>query len=494
LRTGAWVGLAFVVLALGGVGAVPSRAGGPEPAVDVELAFDTTGSMARSLATARQNADRILNGVLAIVPNARFGIVSFRDHGNPGGEYQTLQPLTSSSSAVKAALSRLKAVHNTSPGNLPVESYNLVFHRSYADNALRWRPDARKIVIVIGDAEPYGAASGGFAGCSDAHVDPDGLNSKAELAGMRASGRTLVMIREVSHPTASSQCYQSLVAGAFPGGATRDGNAADLVTPLVDLVHGAVAPLELTASLPVVLPGASAIVTATLANPNTFPLQVNSLTIDVPGGFESAIADPAPSTENGGRLIWDAPQTLEPGGSTKVRLTLRAGSRSARATISATGAYQLGAGDAFTTGGQLSLFVTRQIAVAAKATTQRVSIAGGATLIFPTTAQTAATAAGPQRQGRFTVKSRQVHAIVLRPYAFRLSLSRGRAVAVLKLRITSSAATPGCRVGTRGTLTVTDPSFGAFGAAATAHLALPAACHLGVMRWQLPAGGIRAIA
>jgi hypothetical protein len=474
---------------------VTSQAAAPGAAVDIELAFDTTGSMGPSLAGARENADRILNEVRMIVPNARFGVVSFRDHGNPGGEYQTLQPLTTDSAAIKVALSRLKSVHNTSPGNLAVESYNLAFHRSYADNALHWRPDARKIVVVIGDAEPYGAASAGLTDCSDSHVDPDGLNTSAELAGMRAAGRTLVMIREVSSYTAASlRCYQSLVERAFPGGTARDGNVADLVTPVVDLVRRAVAPLTLSAALPVVLPGTTATVTATLENPNTFPLQVNGLTIAVPAGFASVIANPAPSREDGGQLIWETPQMLQPGGSAKVQLTITAGSGSARANISATGAFQLGAADVFTTRTQLSLFVTRHIGVTAKATTRRVSIAGGATISFPTTAQSAAAATGVQRQGRFTIKSGRTHAIVLRPYAFRLSLARGRAVAAFKLRIVKSAATPGCRVGTRGTLTVTDPSFGSFGSTATARLALPAACHAGATRWQLPAGSIHALA
>jgi hypothetical protein len=486
--------LALVALAaFGGVGAATSTAASPAPALDIELAFDTTGSMAPSLAVARRNADRILGGVRAIVPNARFGVVSFRDHGNPGGEYQTLQPLTASSAAIREAIRRLKSVHNTSPGNLAVESYNLAFHRSYADNALGWRPDARKIVLVIGDAEPYGVGSAGFGGCSDGHVDPDGLNTKTELAGMRASGRTLVMIREVSqYTTATLQCYQSLAAGAFPGGDARDGNSTDIVTPLVDLVHRALAPLTLSAALPIVLPGEVSTVTATLRNPNAFPLEVTNLTIIVPGAFANVVANPAPAGEDGGHLTWDAPQTLQPGSRTEIQLTLTAAQATSRATISATGAFQLGTGPAVTTDAQVSLFVTRRLTVAARATARGVKLAGGATIVIPAAARTAAAASGAQRQGQFSLTSGRKAAILLRPYAFRLSVAGGGVTAAFKVRIARSGKA-GCRVGSRGVLTVRDPSFGTTGAP-WARLVLPRACRPPVTQWQLPAGGIRALA
>ena len=89
------------------------------------------------------------------MPNARFAIVSFRDHGNPGGEYDTLRAMTTNTSAIEAALNKLHAVSNPLPANLVVESYNLAFRRSYADPAIGWRVTARKVVLVIGDAEPY---------------------------------------------------------------------------------------------------------------------------------------------------------------------------------------------------------------------------------------------------------------------------------------------------------------------------------------------------
>jgi hypothetical protein len=490
---GICAGAAVALLVLAVFGSATSSAAAPGTSIDVELAFDTTGSMAASISAARQDAERIVAGVQSVVPDARFGIVSFRDHGNPGGEYETLQPLTADTAAIRAALGRLQAVRNDSPDNLVVESYNLAFHRSYTDDAVGWRPDARKIVIVIGDAEPYGAGAAGLPGCSDTHADPDHLDARTELAGMRASGRTLVMIRELSPVTmASLECYRSLVSLAYPGGAATDGNAADLVTPLVALVRRAVAPIVLRPSFPFVLPGASTSVSATLANPNGFPLQLDALGIKISSGFARVAALPAPSRQNGGDLVWTTPQTLSPGGNTAIRLAVTAGSIAKLATISASGTYELETGDVFKSDAQLSLYVTRHVRVDASAVRGGRGITGGATVSFPPTARSAAAASGPQRQGAFTVRSGG-RILVMRPYAFRLSLAPGRAAATFAVRVTRSTRVPGCRVGARGKLAVVDRSFGALGGTAMARVVWPPGCRLPVMQWLLSAGSIRPV-
>src|SRR5438477_961898 len=82
------------------LGAVPSATGAaPGVKIDIEMAFDPTGSMASSLGAAQQDAVGILEGVRAVVPDAQFAVVSFRGHGNPGGEYGTLRPRTMSTAA-----------------------------------------------------------------------------------------------------------------------------------------------------------------------------------------------------------------------------------------------------------------------------------------------------------------------------------------------------------------------------------------------------------
>jgi hypothetical protein len=209
-----------------GVPAVPPKA-------DIEIAIDTTGSMAPSIAQAESDATSIVSQVQAQVPDTDFAVVQFKDAGfSP--EYQLLQAMTPNASDVQTALSGLSA----SGGGDNPEEYNKVFNMS-SDPATGWRSGTRKFVVVIGDAEPHGAGTAGFAGCADTSVDPDGFNTATELAGMAAAQRTLLMIRQVASTTTTSlQCYQSLAAAAFTGGEAVDAGG-DLATQIVSLVDDA---------------------------------------------------------------------------------------------------------------------------------------------------------------------------------------------------------------------------------------------------------------
>jgi hypothetical protein len=485
-----WVAVclaAVAFLATVGVKSDPSQAAGGSP-VDIELAFDTTESMTPSLERARQDAQRIVEGVRQVAPQARFGVVSFRDPGNPGGEYQTLQPLTTDSAAVLSALGQLHVVANNLPSNLPVESYNLAFHRSYADDALRWRPAARKLVVVVGDAEPYGGGRAGIPGCLDTHQDPDGLNTATELAGMRAAGRTLVMVREISRYTSASlSCYQAMVGMTYPGGAARDGNTTNLVTPLLALLRGAVAPITISPVFPFVRPGTAAAARVTISNPNGFPLKLNTLTITATQGFGDLTAAPAASSRAGNQLTWTAPRTLQPHAILTIKLTATAGSSSSRLVwISALGTFQLPGADAFTSTATNKLYVTRRIAVHTAGITGKATITGGATVTLPASSRALA---GTQPSGHFLLTS--IHRVVLlRPYAYKLGLHPGRATARFLVKVAASHGTPDCPLGTHGTLTVTDHSFGAASGNATIQVTLPADCSIGTSRWFSQAGAI----
>src|SRR5689334_9672816 len=49
------------------------------PKCDIELAFDTTGSMSDALSQAQKDAANIVNGVQASVPDCLFAVVGFKD-------------------------------------------------------------------------------------------------------------------------------------------------------------------------------------------------------------------------------------------------------------------------------------------------------------------------------------------------------------------------------------------------------------------------------
>jgi hypothetical protein len=191
-----------------------------DTAVDIEIAIDTTGSMTPSIENAQRDARTIVANTQQTLPNARFAIVQFRDEGD-SPEYEVVQPLTADGDAVAAAIAKL---HADGGGDSP-ESYNLVFQRAVSDQAaLGFRPGSRKLLFVLGDAEPHGAGRAGLAGCDDDSRDPHGLDTAQVLAGLRTSEITLNLVLQASSAQTSLRCYQSLASAAYGNGtATESG-------------------------------------------------------------------------------------------------------------------------------------------------------------------------------------------------------------------------------------------------------------------------------
>lgn len=252
--------------------------------LDIEIAIDGTGSMGPSIERARRNAHEIVEAMSGVLPNTRFAVVVFRDFGSTG-EYEVLQPLTFDSRLVESAFSRVMARTNGSAGNGFAESYNLLFRMSYTDQQLEWRPSAKKLVVVIGDAEPQSAGAVGLSGCRDTAPDQHELNTRSELANMRAAGRALLMIRQVAPQTSASlSCYQSLAAGAAAGGAAVD-TGEDLVSIIVALVQRAFAPIALRSDRAVVRRGALVRFTVTMSNATNDGAPLENVALTLPAGF-----------------------------------------------------------------------------------------------------------------------------------------------------------------------------------------------------------------
>jgi hypothetical protein len=212
--------------------------------LDVELAIDTTNSMGPSLARIQRNAEKLVTSIQAHAPGAHVALVQFKDFDDTP-EYELVQPMTGDPKAVAAAASQLSAGGG---GDNP-EAYNVVFRNSFADSAVGWRDNARKVVVVVGDAEPHGAGAAHFPGCLDASPDPHRLSTRRELASMKASGRTLIMVRQAATATADLTCYESLSAAAYPGGEARDAGSG-LISVILGTVYraagvkGPVAPVK----------------------------------------------------------------------------------------------------------------------------------------------------------------------------------------------------------------------------------------------------------
>ena len=306
-----------------------ASAGVGEP-VDIEIAIDGTGSMASAIARAKHEGARAVAEVSNLLPDTRFGTVVFRDHGNPAGEYELLQPLTSNDQKVQDALNHVTSSGNSSPGNGPAESYNRAFHNAYSDARMGWRPSARKIVVVLGDAEPNGAGTAGLPGCHDRSSDPQGLSTPRELANMRAAGLTLIMIREPSaNVTASLQCYASIAAGASPGSQAADAGS-DIAGKIVELVQGALAPATLKNDVGLALRNGRTGYTLTVRNPNMVPLTLESLQLVLPNTAfryvhpsSFAGASSVEPRRTGRTLSWALNAIVAPGKALAVHFQLR---------------------------------------------------------------------------------------------------------------------------------------------------------------------------
>jgi len=309
-RVGSAIALAALVAGLVTAGASPS------PAVvqtsDILLAFDATNSMGPSIAAAQNETESLIAAVSGVAPGARFAVASFRDRFYPGGEYTLETPMTSDKDTITAAVGRVKPVQTTNEAqNTAAEAYNLLFHQTYSDPRIGWRGASRKIVVVIGDAEPHGAGADGLAGCKDTTHDWDDLDTAKELDAMRAAKRTLVMVRQAGTATTSLACYASLAARAYTGGAAVDGSGTEVAGPVLGLLEHALVPLTLSPQLPRGVSGATDGITISLSNPNTFPLEVSSISLTLPRGLRlvprSSTGTLANPVVHGSALEWRPP-------------------------------------------------------------------------------------------------------------------------------------------------------------------------------------------
>jgi hypothetical protein len=474
-------GLAAAFLSGAHGSSAASAAPGVATPVDVEIAIDGTASMDTAIARAKSEGAGALSGVSSLLPDSRFAVVVFRDHGNPAGEYQLLQPLTSDTAQVDDALNRVTTHSNPSPENGAAESYNLAFQKSYSDARIGWRSSARKIVVVLGDAEPNGAGTAGLAGCHDKSRDPEGLSTPRELANMRAANLTLIMIRELSAElSVSLQCYESIAQGAFVGGAARDANA-DIAGMIVQEIASAYAPVTVRNDLGVALRNYRTGYTITVRNPNDRALKIKSLAFVLPSsGFRyirSSIASTRP-VRSGRTLSWALNTPLGPRQRVGFHVLLR--------TPRHVGRYRSGVMTQFETAGGNEL--DSHLVPALVSVTRRIHAVH---LLFrrKTAAGTALTGSASARFGRWKglpavgpargrlILRNGTRRVVLQEAGLRLDSLAVPTRTRLRLRIIASAGYRGCARGARATLLVTDSAnVSQGGRRSTLVLTLPPGC------------------
>ncbi len=119
-----------------------------EAGLDIVFVIDATGSMGWVIEEVKDRVRDIVDTVRALVPIARFGIVAYRDAGDPQFETR-LQPLTYSATKLDRFLGAL-----TAEGGGNMQEGVAAGVRRAIDEA-GWRASAKRLVIVIGDAAPH---------------------------------------------------------------------------------------------------------------------------------------------------------------------------------------------------------------------------------------------------------------------------------------------------------------------------------------------------
>ena len=241
-RSGLLVFSLFVAVVLVGVASTgsPNAAAKKTVTLDVELAIDTTGSMASAITQAQTDAKGLVSDIRARYATAEFATVQFKDSSDTP-EYQIMQAMSGDATAVDTSIDGLSA---DGGGDYP-EALNLVFQNALDPaNPIGWRAGSKRILVVISDAEPHGAGTAGFAGCTDTSADSHGLNTRTALANLKAAGVTLLMVRQASaSASATLACYQSLVAAGYAGGAAKNGG-----DKLIDVVEAMIVKVVTNAS------------------------------------------------------------------------------------------------------------------------------------------------------------------------------------------------------------------------------------------------------
>ena len=116
--------------------------------LDVVFVFDSTGSMGGSIRATKDGIAQMLDVLRALVPDARFGLVTYRDKGS--GEDYLVRTLPLGRDFY-AAVNWMQTIEADGGGDTP----EAVFAGLRAAFGLDYRRGAKRVVVVAGDAPPH---------------------------------------------------------------------------------------------------------------------------------------------------------------------------------------------------------------------------------------------------------------------------------------------------------------------------------------------------
>jgi hypothetical protein len=147
-----WVEKAQPDAGAGGTAAAANRAFDLyQSGLDLMLCIDSTGSMQPTIDAVAAALGEMVDILDGISPKMRLGIVHYKDEGELGDSgAKVIQPLNKN---IKTARKKLEKLRAFGGGDLPeavLGGLDLALHKK-----MKWKDDANKLVIDIGDAPPH---------------------------------------------------------------------------------------------------------------------------------------------------------------------------------------------------------------------------------------------------------------------------------------------------------------------------------------------------
>lgn len=171
-----------------------------EKEMDVVVSFDTTGSMFPVLSQVRREVESFVNTMFSEFSDLRIGIIAHGDYCDADDPYTIIYRELSRDSVGLCKF--VRSVKRTYGGDAD-ECYELVLNLAHSD-AMGWREDADKILIMIGDASPH----------SPSYRDnKDNLNWVEETEKIRQKGIKIFGVHALASMRSSSWILQKNFRG-----------------------------------------------------------------------------------------------------------------------------------------------------------------------------------------------------------------------------------------------------------------------------------------
>ena len=171
--------------------------------IDLVVSFDTTGSMYPVLSQVRTDVENFIRNMFAEFEDLRLGVIAHGDYCDKDNPYTIrIMDLTRDENKL---CKFVKETNKTFGGDAD-ECYELVLNSAH--KVLKWRDDADKIFILIGDASPH----------SPAYRDnKDNLDWKVEADELRKLGIKVFSVHALAYYRSSSRGFYQTVSDTTGG-------------------------------------------------------------------------------------------------------------------------------------------------------------------------------------------------------------------------------------------------------------------------------------